>query len=183
MAVKHIEDYYDQIMEKFPDIKRDELDKMLKHCMQSMYMLIAYGADILLKSPLFTMYFGRHFKNDALFHKYYLTKWKIKRRIKWRREKRQWDGYYYFHLTEEQQKKYIGNKKGRLKKKIVIGDSIVAYKIPEECFDQSYGKYYYKVAWPQDEGFSIQLQGKPIREVFYVGKRTGDKAHPIEFVD
>jgi len=46
----------------------------------------------------------------------------IKLRIMYRRKKVQWDGFYYFALTEEQYKQYLElkNKKGRPRKNFVF---------------------------------------------------------------
>ena len=83
MQVKHVEDYYDKILEEFPDLSRSDLDKLLKHAMRSMYQLIVSGADVILNKPgQFTMFFGKLFFDRDKTAKYYNLKYKAKYRIK-----------------------------------------------------------------------------------------------------
>lgn len=72
MKVKHVQDYYPQIKERFPDLENWEIDKILKHGMRSLFMVTTYGADVLLNSPKlgFTMYFGKLFNKKDLQRKY-----------------------------------------------------------------------------------------------------------------
>lgn len=50
MKIKRIEDYYDEVQNRFPDLTRQEIDKILKHGMRSFFTLNARGADVLIKS-------------------------------------------------------------------------------------------------------------------------------------
>ena len=86
MELKQLQDYYDQVKERFPDLEMWEIDKILKHGMRSFYMVNVYGADVLLKHKSFTMYFGKLFRNNLIFYKYWRLKHKIKLRIKWKRD-------------------------------------------------------------------------------------------------
>ena len=173
MELKQIQDYYDQVKEQFPDLEMWEIDKILKHGMRSFYMVNVYGADVLLKHKNFTMYFGKLFRNNLIFYKYWRLKHKIKLRIKWKRDKRQWDGYYYFGLTEENYQSYFKNKKGRIKKKINI-QKLYGYKIPEECFLDQKLKYFFKFKH-EDVGFTLYYEEYLIRNIEYVGYKDKNK--------
>ena len=70
MKIKQLQDYYDQVKQRFPDLEMWEIDKILKHGMRSFYMVNVYGADVLLKHKNFTMYFGKLFRNNLIFYKY-----------------------------------------------------------------------------------------------------------------
>lgn len=76
MKLKRIEDYYDQILEHFPDLERDDMEKILKHGFQSFYMLNSRGADVCIKSPKrrMVMYFGKMFNKQELIGAYYNIK-------------------------------------------------------------------------------------------------------------
>lgn len=173
MELKQLQDYYDQVKERFPDLEMWEIDKILKHGMRSFYMVNVYGADVLLKHKSFTMYFGKLFRNNLIFYKYWRLKHKIKLRIKWKRDKRRWDGYYYFGLTEEDYQSYFKNKKGRIKKKVNI-QKLYGYKIPEECFLDQKFKYFFKFKH-EDVGFTLYYDEYLTRNVEYIGYRDKNK--------
>jgi hypothetical protein len=68
MQLRYIEDYYDKVKERFPDLEMWEIDKILKHGMQSFFTLNANGADVIIKSAhnSFVMYFGKLFNNNTV---------------------------------------------------------------------------------------------------------------------
>ena len=71
MKLRYIEDYYEKVHERFPDLEMWEIEKILKHGMQSFSILNARGADIIIKSAhnSFTMYFGKLFNNKEIGNK------------------------------------------------------------------------------------------------------------------
>ena len=94
MELKRVEDYYDQIKEKFPEITEKQIDKILKFGFRSFYTHTLYGGDVLSKSPYFTMYCGKMFGDNLMYYKYWLLKSRIKLRIKYKRNKTPYSGYY-----------------------------------------------------------------------------------------
>ena len=118
MQLRYIEDYYEKVHERFPDLEMWEIEKILKHGMQTFSILNSRGADIIIKSAhnSFTMYFGKLFNNKEIRYKYANLKWRIKYRLKYWLHNKVWDGNYYFVLTQEEYDKYIPKKKGRKKK-------------------------------------------------------------------
>lgn len=172
MQLRYIEDYYDKVKERFPDLEMWEIEKILKHGMQSFFMLNAKGADVIIKSAhnSFVMYFGKLFNNNTVAWKYYTIKWRIKLRLKYLLKKPIWDGYYYFGLTEEDYNKYIPKKKGRYKKKIIF-DNIYAYKIKEEAFLFHKAKYFFRLKVDTDEGFTFKRETYATRNLDLIAKR------------
>lgn len=181
MQLRYIEDYYDKIKERYPDLEIWEIEKILKHGFQSFFQLNANGADILIQSPRnsFVMYFGKLFLNKNFIGKYYIIKWRIKLRIKYKRNNPVWDGYYYFGLTKEDYEKYFPKKKGRYKKKITF-NNILAYKIKEESFLFSNLQYFFRIKVDQEEGFSIKLEDFSSRNIDLIAKR--DSAGKIQYI-
>ena len=45
MKLKYIEDYYDQIRERFPLLDNSDIEKILKRGFQKLYTVCNYGAD------------------------------------------------------------------------------------------------------------------------------------------
>lgn len=70
MNIRTVEYYYDKVQEKFPDVERWEIDKILKYGMRSFYTHNLYGGDVLLKSPYFTLYSGKMFGSNLVFYHY-----------------------------------------------------------------------------------------------------------------
>ena len=68
---------------------------------------------------------------NIVFYNYSLIKWKIKLRIKYRKAKTIYSGYYYFGMTDEQYAKYKANYRKNSKK--MLFDKLHMYKILEEC--------------------------------------------------
>ena len=68
MQLRYIEDYYEKVHERFPDLEMWEIEKILKHGMQTFSILNSRGADIIIKSAhnSFTMYFGKLFNNKEI---------------------------------------------------------------------------------------------------------------------
>lgn len=175
MKFTYIEDYYDAVQKRFPDLERWEIEKILKHGMQSFFMLNNKGADVIIKSAhnSFTMYFGKLFRNLTLRGRYYNIKMSIKLRIKYIFNTKVWDGYYYFGLTEEDYKKYNICKGGRLKKKILF-DKIVCYKIPEEAFLNKPCKYFFKLKTTEDRGMIFTDKNYLTRNIQLFAKRDNN---------
>lgn len=85
MQLRYIEDYYEKVHERFPDLEMWEIEKILKHGMQTFSILNSRGADIIIKSAhnSFTMYFGKLFNNKEIGYRYANLKWRIKYRLKY----------------------------------------------------------------------------------------------------
>lgn len=180
MKIKYIEDYYEKVHERFPDLEMWEIDKILKHGMQSFFMINARGGDVIVKSRDFVMYFGKLFNNKELRTKYALLKWRIKHRLKYRLNNKIWDGNYYFGLSQEEYDKYIPKKKGRIKKKVVF-ENIHAFKIKEECMLNLNKKYFFRLFNIEDGKMTIRKENFATRSFELIAKRTGEGK--IEYVN
>ena len=115
MEIVNVEKYYDKIQERFPDLSKKQIDKIVKFGLRSYYNHNLYGGDVLNKSKYFTMYTGKLFGDNMLFYQYRMNKNKIKLRIKYKRNKTRYSGYYYFGLTDSEFENYRKqfNKTGR----------------------------------------------------------------------
>ena len=172
MQLRYIEDYYDKIKERFPDLETWEIEKILKHGMQSFFWVNSRGGDVIIKSPKnrFTMYFGKMFNNMDLRGKYYNIKWKIKLRILYLAKKPIWDGYYYFGLSEEEYQRLIPEKSGRIKSKIEF-EKIQAFKIKEEAFLFKPWKYIFRLKETEDQGLVFKAENYSTRNIDLIAIR------------
>lgn len=182
MEIVGVEKYYDKIQERFPGLTKKQIDRILKFGLRSYYNHNLYGGDVLNKSPQFTMYTGKLFCDNLVFYKYWLLKNKIKLRIKYKRSKTRYDGFYYFGLSEsefENYKKQFG--KTRRRKKFTF-ERIYAFKIKEECLLNNRYKHIFKLKYPVDVGFVLKLNNYTTRNFEYIFKRNKDnKIEPISY--
>lgn len=182
MNLKYIEDYYEQVHERFPDLEMWEIEKILKHGMRSLYMINSKGGDVLIRSSnsSIVMYFGKLFMNKEMFLKYRDLKWRIKYRIKYWVKKPVFDGNYYFGLTQEEYDKYVPKKKGRVKNKVVF-EHIHAFKIKDECMLNTKHKYFFKLFNMEDGKMTIREDNYATRNFELIAKRNKDGK--IEYIN
>lgn len=144
---KTISDYYSQIYEMFPLINKADINRILNFCWKSLYLHNSYGGDTVLSQKGFWCYIG-NLKKDPLKHfYYYIRKLTVKLRVLYKRKKIDWDGYYYFALSDSQYSNYISqkNKKGRPRKNFNFGSAYL-YQILDECkINEHYKRYIFRV--------------------------------------
>ena len=175
--------YYPKIKEKWPELTDKQIDKIIKRGLFSIYMYNLYGGDVLLKHQTYTMYFGKLFKSNLVFYKYWQIKWKIKLRIKYKKARTKYDGYYYFGLTEDRFKEYKSKIKptGRRREKFYF-TNLKLYKIFDECLLHHELKHFFRIKYPEDCGFTMYKTNYEARNFDYIYKRTKDNnIEPVSY--
>lgn len=145
-----INDYYQQMFEMFPEISQHDIKAILSYCWKQVYLLNSYGGDLCIKDNNFWCYTGV-LKKDPLSHFYYYKrKLTTRLRVLYRRKKMEWDGYYYFALSQSEYEKYLAQQKSRgRKKKYFKFDSILLYLLLDECkLKQNNYKYIFRTPRP-----------------------------------
>lgn len=180
MEIKTISDYYEQLYEKFPDVPKKDIQRICSFGLKSLYLHNSYGGDTFITDKDLWCYIG-YLKKDSLeYFKYYIKKLSLKLRVLYRRKKIQWDGYYYFALSNAQYQEYINkkNKKGRPRKNFTF-NNIMLYQILDECkIQEYYKKYIFKIPYISCVKFK-----------FFVRELITDKAEliiersPLKFED
>ena len=143
METKQYTDYLEQLQYKFPLVDPKDIKRIWRFFLKSIYLSCTYGGDVFVKDNTLWCYIG-HLRNNSLYHyNYYIEKLCKKLRILYKRKKIQWDGYYYFALTDPQYQEYIAQKKkrGRPKKYFKYG-TVILYKIKGECELRNHSKKY-----------------------------------------
>lgn len=177
---KTIKDYLKQIYLMFPTVSKKDIDLILDFSWKQLYLHNSYGGDTLISDNDLWCYIGR-LKKDSLQHfYYYIRKLIIRLRVLYRRRKIQWDGYYYFALTETAYQKYLEqkNKKGRPKKRFNFGQ-VFMYQLLDECKIAEHAqKYIFRVPYIAKVNFK-----------FYIPELITDEAEliitrePLKFKD
>ena len=177
---KTIKDYYSLINSIFPEIPEVDIKRILNFSWKSLYLHNSYGGDTFITDKDIWCYIG-YLKRDSIKHfLYYIKKLTVKLRVLYKRLNIQWDGYYYFALSQWQYDKFIGpkQKRGRPKKKFTF-ENIYLYQILDECkLQESNKQYIFRIPYID----TIKLK-------FFVTTLTTDKAEliitrdPLKFKD
>ena len=142
-----ISDYYPQIYKQFPKVPQEDIKRILTFAWKSVYLHNSYGGDLLISGDSMWYYIGNLRKSSLQHFHYYIRKLTLKLRVLYKRKKIDWDGYYYFALSDSQYSNYISqkNKKGRPRKNFNFG-SVYLYQILDECkINEHYKRYIFRV--------------------------------------
>ena len=156
MEVKHYQDYIDALQEKFPDLDRQDLIRICRFGLKSLYLHNSYGGDVLIQDNSFWCYFGYLTKDSQKFFNYYAQKLALKLTIMNKRRGTDWDGYYYFTLSDDAYKEYQDQKnaRGRKRRKFFFR-RVVLHKLKEVCSIKGHAfKYLFRVKMPADLGLT-----------------------------
>lgn len=180
MQIKTINDYLEKMYAKYPDVPKSDIKRILIYGWKSLYLANSYGGDTFIQDNNTWCYIGSLTSNSLKHFDYYKKKLITKIRILYRRLNVEWDGYYYFALTEDQFKNYTSqkNKRGRPKKYFKFG-SIMLYQILDECkIAESGKKYIFRIPYISQ-----------IKYKYYISNFETDKAEhiitrePLKFKD
>lgn len=129
MKITEINDYVDSVHEKFPELTREEVKRILDYGWKMVLQYLDAGNDIQIKTKDCFFFFGELTKDSLKNFRYYC--YKLANRIKYmfHRTKAQWDGYFYFALTENQYQDYL--KQSRRKYKVF--KNVKVFKIFEQA--------------------------------------------------
>lgn len=177
---KYIKDYYEQLFNMYPTVSKNDIKRILTFSWKSLYLHNSYGGDTLIIDDDLWLYSGQ-LKKDSIQHfLYYIKKLIVKLRVLYKRKNIQWDGYYYFALTQQQYDQYMAqkNKRGRPRKYYTF-NKIYLYQILDECKISEHEKKYI---------FKVQMTST-IKLKWYSEELTTDKAEliiqrdPLKFED
>lgn len=157
MIQKTIQDYYEALAAEYPEIPMTDIKRICQYGWKSLYLHNSYGGDVLIKRKDFWFYSGRLMNNSLKYFDYYVKKMRIKLRVLYKRKKIEWDGYYYFALSQKQYEDYLSqkNSKGRPRKIFKFG-KVVLYKIQDECSIIEHSKIaLFRVKMKRDKGFTL----------------------------
>ena len=183
MKIVHVEDYYEKIKEKFPDLSIKQIDEIIKFGMRSFYKFNAYGADVYLKTKYICFYIGKFFKSTKIFIDYWKKKKQTKNRILYKMDKTRWDGYYYFGLDNVEFNKYKGqiDESGRRRKKITF-NNIKMFKLLEDVKSENFN-HIFRVKYPIESDWVEYYREYTTRNFDYILKwnKNTKKYEPVSY--
>lgn len=164
MKIKTVKDYVDQVHQKFPELQKEEINKILLYGFKMFYSVNRFGGDVMIsdkRNNKFLMYTGKLFTRFDLYYKYSLIKYSIKYRILDRRKKNEWDGFYYFGMTDEMYRFYESQEDESIK----IFENIMLYRLLDEVKMHNQYKYYFKVKYFEYKGYKFFLENYETSDV------------------
>lgn len=150
MKIKDLSDYIDLMHERYPYIPKDDLMKILVFGFEQYDRLNRFGADVHVCNGRHKTYCGHLFNDDTSRAKYILSK--RSKKLRWTKayEKYQYNGRYYFGLTEEEWNDCMSRRS-----KTKIFKNIKLYKLEEECLSHKKFKHFFYINYPIDVGWSF----------------------------
>lgn len=174
MEIAYPEKYYKKVQEKFPHMSLKEIDCIVKYGLRSIFIHCGYGGDVCITTTDFGMYIGRIIVDAFKFFKYRTIKHAIKVRIRHKRSKVKWDGYYYFGISKEQFTKIFGKVKNPSQVCKRVFENVKGYKLLEECKLHHYS-HVFRIKYPMDVGYTFFRKTYETNRAEYILKRVNGK--------
>lgn len=175
---KHVRDYVDEIHKEFSFLTKSEINKIMLLGFNLMHFFIRNGCDIRIASSLYDFIFviGRFTKNSLKHYQYMIKKNSKKQRLLWNlsNKNKNWDGNYYFGLTEEQYNNEYVAKNIRKSVKWFTFSDVVLHKIWKELSPNRRYKHFFKYNPGIDLGFMFIKKNWRICNIEYIGFRKED---------
>lgn len=150
--IKELGDYLDILENKYPHISRYELKRVLEHGFHTFYTLNKKGADLQIHNKDYTAYCGKMFIDNHKRALYNNIKTRIKLRLKYKYIQEEYNGIYYFGLSEAEWEFYQSQITSKRRNKIKF-TNLKLYKIKEECFLDKSKKHFFILYYPIDVGW------------------------------
>lgn len=153
--IKRINDYVDRLQSIYPELSKNEVKKIIEYGWRMFYFYNLRNCDILVSKPGdFWMLCGQLTSDPIKHYKYYRTRLLRKIRVMFKKRKKQWDGYYYTAINEEEYSK-IKKKLGRPVTTLEIQNRIL-FQIKNEAFVFYDGwKYFIRCKMPINYGYTV----------------------------
>lgn len=152
MIIREIDDYIGELCKWYPSLSEDEIRAVLKHGFAKLYELNRQGGDVNIRDWRCLAYFGYRFTDIPTWIRYRCSKYRRKLRMTYNYTYQQFDGNYYFGVTEEEYQKY----RKSTKKYRYVFHNVILFKIPEECFMRPSLKHFFQIYYPIDIGFQCK---------------------------
>lgn len=164
--IKRIDDYVDQLHEKYPEMSKKDILKILKMGFNFYRKLITIGCGVNIGSKEMRTRTQKVGVKDKLAYKNKLAARKA--RVKWNRSDKEFDGYYYFALGKNQ---FAELDQEKLKKRCKLKfKHIWLFKSAEECWlRHSYKDHFFKLRYPVDCGFFMYKDEFVTNDYEYLG--------------
>lgn len=167
MKLKEYDSYLEELENEFPELKGSSIDKIVKHGLNYILKYRKTGVDFYINDNInlnYYMYFGDISTTEKERNKIHLKKKARKLRHLYVSSKKEYDGYYYFGLTNEQKEKY--DKEG-------IIDNNAYCKIIDEAQLRGDIKHIYRVKMENKNTWKFIITNDETSDAEYIQRREG----------
>lgn len=176
-----VDDYLPFVCQVFSDIDEKAVRLAIEHGFRSFYMINLTGNDVSIynrRNYPYAVYCGKIYSDKEKMLKYWRRKYthRVRAQYKLERTKKPWSGYYYFGLSEDDYKKYIPEKNGRIKQKICF-PTLMIYKSKQEACMNAYIQYAFRTPWKEEGDWKIFLKDFETRNIELIGERGLNGMH------
>lgn len=166
-----IHDVIDKVFDKFTNLSKQEIKKLLSVGFKRMHSCMLYGCAITINSTKFGncyAYIGEiHFTKSIQLKEYYIRRDKKLRKVEWWK-KNKFDGFYYIALTGPAFSSWLSdNKNSRI---LVTFNNVMPRKLKEELFYRYRYSYIFKIKIKKYKGMNFWSKKLTTRDVEYIGK-------------
>ena len=149
MKITKINDYVDAVHEKFPELTRDEVKRILVYGWKMILYYVRAGNDVSMMTNKEFMFIGTIPSSGLAVFKNYC--YKLSKRIAYmfQRTKSKWDGYYYFTRSESQYLDYLSQsrKKNKVFKDVFLFKLLEELKVKESSAPYIFRLNEQKTGW------------------------------------
>lgn len=174
--IRRVSDYIDAVQEKFPEIERKDLERIINWGLRTYHVANRQGFNVRIGSHSGHKWSwsGRRVDIDSDF---YQKKVREKERYKYKLDNKEWDGYYYFYRTPKQMSKdYLVDRIAKHGE--IFFPSIMLYKSVGECNKCHWGKrYFFRIKYPMDCGYKMFKKNYRTNKYEYLGYGSKAKCH------
>lgn len=143
MKITNVNDYVDSVHEKFPELTKEEVKRILVYGWKMIIQYVSGGNDISMITNKEFMFIGKIPTSGLEMFKTYC--YKLSKRIAYmfKKSNAKWDGYYYFARSENQYKDYLAQSKKQYK----VFKDVFLFKLLEEVkIKYSYAPYIFRLS-------------------------------------
>lgn len=135
MKITNVNNYVDSVHEKFPELSREDVKRILVYVWKMIIQYVSAGNDVSMATNKEFMFIGMIPMSALAAFKTYC--YKLSKRIAYmfKRTNSKWDGYYYFTRSENQYKEYLSQSRKQYKvfKDVYLFKLLEELKIKNSC--------------------------------------------------
>lgn len=129
MKITNVNDYVDSVHEKFPELTRNEVKRILVYGWKMILQYVSAGNDVSIITNKEFLFIGKIPINVLSLFKTYCFKLSKRIAYMFKKTNSKWDGYYYFTRTENQYKEYLS----QYRKQYKTFKNVFLFKLLEEA--------------------------------------------------
>ena len=155
--LKSVKDYLPDLVTQFPTVPPEDIKRAVEYGWRMLYFYNLRGCDTLISSTKhkYWFYCGELTKDSIKHFNYYRRMLRRKLRVLYSKKNKEWDGYYYIGLTDDEYESIVKahSKKGRKKKNFIFYNKFGLKVFDEAKVFYSWAKYIIRYKYITDMGY------------------------------